>query len=164
MADHVDPLTFRRLLGSFATGVTVVTARETGGSPAGMTASAVAAVSIDPPLLLVCVRTDTDFHGVLAAAETFALNVLAENQEDLSQRFAGDYATRFQGVAHGGTPEGPPLLDAVAAHILCVPWKTLDAGDHTVFFGLVTGGESFDRRPLVHFRSLYAVTRPSRSR
>jgi flavin reductase (DIM6/NTAB) family NADH-FMN oxidoreductase RutF len=157
-----SPTQFRQLLGRFATGVTVVTALDPEGRPAGMTASAVSSVSLEPPLLLVCVGHQADFHPVIAAAPRFALNVLAADQEHLSRRFAASDTDRFAGVPCRSGPHGVPLLEGVVAHILCDRRSREEAGDHTVFIGLVTGGETFDRPPLLYFGSQYTSTREPR--
>ncbi|HXV86142.1 MAG TPA: flavin reductase family protein [Gemmatimonadales bacterium] len=154
----VDPALFRQLLGRFATGVTVVTAVDAQGRPGGMTASAIAAVSLNPPLLLVCVNRGTDFVGTLAPAATFAVNVLARDQESLSRRFAADGVDRFAGVPWTRGPAGVPLLEGVLAHVVCQNVDRHEAGDHSVFFGRVVGGQAFDRFPLVHFRGDYTST------
>ncbi len=137
----VEPPHFRQLLGRFATGVTVVTARGPDGGPVGMTASSVASVSLDPPLLLVCVDR---------------LNVLAADQEALSRRFAADDEHRFDGVGYKENRQGIPVLDGALASIECVKQTAVPGGDHTVFFGLVTGGSVTDRRPLLYYRGGYA--------
>lgn len=154
----VDPARFRQLLGRFATGVTVVTALDLQGRPAGMTASAVSSVSLEPPLVLICVGHQADFHPVISAAPRFALNVLAGDQEHLSRQFAASDADRFAGVGCRSGPQGVPLLEGVVAHILCDAWGRHEAGDHTLFLGLVTGGETFERPPLLYFRSEYTST------
>ena len=157
-----DPVQFRQLLGRFATGVTVVTALDPRGRPAGMTASSVSSVSLEPPLLLVCVGHQADFHPTISAAPRFAVNVLAADQEPLSRQFAAPDGDRFAGVRYRSDPHGVPLLDGVVAHVLCDSWGRQEAGDHTVFFGLVTGGETFDRPPLVYYRSRYTSTNDPR--
>ncbi len=162
MVPPADPTQFRQLLGRFATGVTVVTARDAQGRPAGMTASALSAVSLDPPLLLVCVGHQADFHQVIRTAPRFAVNVLAADQEHLSRQFAATGGDRFAGIPYRAGPEGVPLLDGVVAHLLCDRWGQHEAGDHSVFFGLVTGGETFERPPLLYFRSGYTSTNESR--
>ena len=102
MTTHgVDPAQFRQLLGRFATGVTVLTTRDARGRPIGMTASSVASVSLDPPLLLVSVDRRHDMHPAMQAASRFVLNVLAADQEALSRRFAAEHPDRFEiGRAH----------------------------------------------------------------
>lgn len=151
----VDAALFRRLLGSFATGVAVVTARDAAGQPAGMTASAIASVSLEPPLLLVCIWQQSDFHDVLAAADHFGLSVLADGQEPVSRRFASEVADRFDGVPWNAHASGVPLLEGAAAHIVCARRGGLPAGDHTVFLGEVMAGTAFDRGPLLHVRGAY---------
>jgi flavin reductase (DIM6/NTAB) family NADH-FMN oxidoreductase RutF len=151
----VDPATFRSLLGSFASGVTVVTVRDRAGRLAGMTATSVASVSLVPPLVLVCVGHEATFFGPMRRATQFALNVLAEGQEDLSRQFAAEVSDRFAGIAHTIDGSGLPLLDGAAAHILCKTQGAHAAGDHTIFLGLVIGGACFPRPPLLHFRGAY---------
>jgi len=158
VAPSIHPTQFRQLLGRFATGVTVVTALDPSGRPAGMTASALSSVSLDPPLLLVCVGREADFHEAISAAPRFAVNVLAADQEQLSCQFAATGGDHFAGVAYHAGPDGVPLLDGVVATVLCDRWGKHEAGDHTVFFGLVTGGETFERPPLLYFRSRYTTT------
>jgi flavin reductase (DIM6/NTAB) family NADH-FMN oxidoreductase RutF len=135
--------------------VAVVTTRGTAGELAGMTASAVSSVSLDPPLLVVCVDRATDFHPHIAAAPRFALSVLAADQETLSRRFASEAEDRFSGVGYALDEHGLPLLDGATAHIVCQRWDARPAGDHTLFLGLVLGGTAHPRPPLVHFRGGY---------
>ncbi|MDH4350106.1 MAG: flavin reductase family protein [Gemmatimonadota bacterium] len=151
----MDPIRFRQLLGSFATGVAVVTARDRGGAPTGMTASAIASVSLEPPLLLVCVWEDADFHAVIAAAEHFCLNILAEGQGDVSRRFATDTGDRFATLAWQPHATGVPVLADTAAHIVCARHAAHTAGDHTIFVGRVIDGRATDRPPLLHVRGAY---------
>ena len=161
----VDAPQFRQLLGRFATGVTVLTTRASrggtraAGAPIGMTASSVALVSLDPPLLLVSVDRHHDMHAALEAASHFVLNVLAADQEALSRRFAEDPADRFDGVGYRENKQGIPVLDGVLAHIECEKRTAIPAGDHTVFLGLVVGGSVTDRRPLLYYRGGYASLR-----
>lgn len=151
----LSPLQFRELLGRFATGVTVITTLDSTGKPAGMTASALSAVSLEPPLLLVCVNRSAEFCTVLQRSARFAVNVLASDQEHLSRRFAAEGIDRFAGVSYETRSAGLPLLSGVVAHIWCEVKGSQDAGDHVVFFGRVVGGQVYDREPLVHFRGRY---------
>ncbi len=156
----VEPPLVRQLLGRFATGVTVVTTRAPGGGePIGMTASSVASVSLDPPLLLVSVDRRHDMHAALEKASHFVLNVLAADQEALSRRFAADAPNRFGGVGSHPNKQGLAVLDGVVAHIECEKQAAIPAGDHTVFVGLVVGGNVTDRRPLLYYRGGYAGLR-----
>jgi flavin reductase (DIM6/NTAB) family NADH-FMN oxidoreductase RutF len=151
----IDLATFRTLMGSFPTGVAVVTSRGGAGELAGMTASALSSVSLDPPLLVVCVDRATDFHRSIEGAPRFAVSVLAADQETLSRRFASETENRFDGVGYTLDQYGLPLLDGAVAHVVCERWDARAAGDHTLFFGLVIGGAAFPRTPLVHFRGGY---------
>ena len=152
----VDAAQFRQLLGRFATGVSVVTARRADGQPVGMTASSLASVSLDPPLLLVSVDHKNDMHGALESSDRFAVNILAADQEALARRFATDDANRFAGVGYREGQHGVPLIDGALAHIECAKHGSVTGGDHTVFFGLVTEGLVSDRRPLLYYRGGYA--------
>lgn len=152
-----SPEHFRLLLGRFASGVTVATTLDECGVAAGMTATAVAAVSLEPPLLLVCVNHDDRFFEVLTQAAAFAINVLAHDQEALSRQFAGEAADRFRNVRYHEGPLGMPLLEGSLAHIVCDRWSAVPAGDHTVFIGRVVDGRVFDRPPLLHFRGDYTT-------
>jgi flavin reductase (DIM6/NTAB) family NADH-FMN oxidoreductase RutF len=150
-----DPAQFRQLLGRFATGVTVLTTRDPAGRPVGMTASSVASVSLEPPLVLVSVDQKNDMYPALRAARRFVLNVLAAGQEAVSRRFAEDHPNRFDGIGYRETDHGIPVLEGVLASIECEKQSEAPGGDHTVFFGLVTGGAVSDRRPLLYYRGGY---------
>jgi len=152
----VDPAQFRQLLGRFATGVTILTTRDREGRPIGMTASSVSSVSLQPPLVLVSVDKSNDMHGALKTAQRFVLNVLAADQEAISRRFAVDHPDRFEGIGYRETKHGMPMLDGVLASIECEKQGETPGGDHTVFFGLVTGGSVTDRSPLLYYRGGYA--------
>jgi flavin reductase (DIM6/NTAB) family NADH-FMN oxidoreductase RutF len=152
----VDPPQFRQLLGRFATGVTVVTSRTPNGEPIGMTASSIASVSLDPPLVLVSVDKAHDMHAALEKGSHFVLNILSCEQEALSRSFAGSDRDRFRGVSYRENERGIAVLDGVVAHIECEKRSTVPGGDHTVFIGLVVGGDATDRRPLLYYRGGYA--------
>jgi flavin reductase (DIM6/NTAB) family NADH-FMN oxidoreductase RutF len=151
-----DAAQFRQLLGRFATGVTVLTTRTPDGRPIGMTASSVASVSLDPPLLLVSVSREHDMHAALESAQYFVLNVLAADQEAISRRFAVDHPDRFSGVGYRLSEYGIAILDGVLASIECEKHAEVPGGDHTVVFGLVVGGVVTDRSPLLYYRGGYA--------
>lgn len=154
--DGVDPALFRELLGRFATGVTILTTKAADGSSIGMTASSVASVSLEPPLVLVSVDRQNEMHGALGTATHFALNILAADQEALSRRFAEVEHHRFDGVAHHASGLGLPLIDGALAYIECARQQAVPAGDHSVFFGLVLHGSVTDQRPLLYYRGGYA--------
>lgn len=152
----VNPALFRQLLGRFATGVTVLTTRDMEGRPVGMTASSLASVSLNPPLLSVCVDFTADMHRALSASGTFVINVLAANQEEISRRFAElPPEERFTGLAWQESSEGLVLLGGALAHIECERFADFPLGDHTLFVGRVTGGAAGDGEPLLYYRGGY---------
>ena len=143
----VDPRLLRRTLGSFATGVTVVTVG--GTEPHGMTANSFTAVSLEPPLILICVRRDAVMHRRLLHCSTFGVSVLAAHQEAVARHFAS--RNRPPGREQFGTADwttgglsGAPLLAEAAARLECEVWQTYEGGDHSIFLGRLL---SFDRRP-----------------
>jgi flavin reductase (DIM6/NTAB) family NADH-FMN oxidoreductase RutF len=151
----VDAPQFRQLLGRFATGVTILTSRTPAGEPVGMTASSIASVSLDPPLILVSVDKSNDMHAALERATHFVLNILSAEQEALSRRFAASEPDRFRGVSYQENERGIAVLDGAVAHLECEKRTAVPGGDHTVFFGLVVGGNATDRRPLLYYRGGY---------
>jgi flavin reductase (DIM6/NTAB) family NADH-FMN oxidoreductase RutF len=135
----------------------VLTVREADGQPAGMTASSLASVSLQPPLLSVCVDHEAELHDLIVAAPEFVVNVLESGQEELSRRFADKHNDRFEGVGYHLGPEGQILLDGALAHIECERFATYPGGDHTIVIGRVTGGDSRDGHPLLYYRGGYAA-------
>jgi flavin reductase (DIM6/NTAB) family NADH-FMN oxidoreductase RutF len=137
-ARALDSQLLRHCLGTFATGVTVVTV---GGADAhGMTANSFTSVSLDPPLVLVCVGRDAHMHGLLLRSETFGVSVLASDQEPVARHFANRRRplgwAQFDEVNWlPGERSGAPLLCDAAAHLECEVWQTYDGGDHTIFLG-----------------------------
>lgn len=157
----IEEAEFRRVLGHFATGVTVVAAQVDGGPPRGMTANAITSVSLDPPLVLVCVEHTADTHDVIAEAEAFAISVLRQDQEAVARRFGSyDPDTKFDGVAHRAASTGAPVLDDAMAWIDCRLWARYDGGDHTIFVGEVVDGDTEDGAPLLYFRGGYGRMGP----
>ena len=154
---EIDPSQFRQLLGRFATGVTILTLATPEGGPLGMTANSVASVSLQPPLLSVCVDREAEMHDVILEAPEFVVNVLASPQEALARRFSDKHENRFDGVGYHLSPEGLILLDGVLAHMVCERHATHPAGDHTIVLGRVVGGATGDGRPLLYYRGGYAA-------
>jgi flavin reductase (DIM6/NTAB) family NADH-FMN oxidoreductase RutF len=147
---------FKRALSRRASGVAIVTARS-GDRVHGMTVSAFTEVSLDPPLVLVCADKNSNTLPVIRAGGVFALNVLARDQQELSNRFAvkKDEDKRFEGLELDAGRTGAPLLRGVAVNIDCRVFAEHDAGDHVLFIGRVEEVRSFDREPLLHFRGGY---------
>jgi flavin reductase (DIM6/NTAB) family NADH-FMN oxidoreductase RutF len=153
----LDADSFRAVLGRFASGVTVVTARTTDGRDHGMTVSAFCSLSLSPPLVLVCVDTAAIMHGVLAQATHFGVNMLAAGQEALSRRFAvKDADVRFDGVGYSRGQTGAALLDDVLAYVECRLTDRHQSGDHSIFVGEVIAAMARAERPLLYYRGGYA--------
>ncbi len=152
---------FRRVLGHFATGVTVVTSADPEGRVNGLTASAVASVSLDPPLVLVCVDRTADTHGAIERSGSFAINVLAEDGEALSRRFA-DYPAeeKFEGIAFRRAATGAPVLERALAWVDCELRHSHEGGDHTIFVGEVVAGDAVEGAPLLYYRGGYGRLTP----
>lgn len=132
----LDPIAFRNFFGFFATGVTVLTTSNH-GKPLGMTANAVSSLSLDPMLLLVCIDQGASVHRAVQDAGSFALNILAEDQQHLSTLFAshGEPDEPLGGVAHHSGLTGAPLLDGTLAWVECELRERFRGGDHTIFVG-----------------------------
>ena len=151
----IDKATFKRVLGSFAAGVTVVTTVGDNGAPYGLTATAFTSVSIDPPLVLVCVDKKAESHSHFHTSRIFAVNFLALGQEDLSRRFAVSGGDKFGDLVTSSATSGAPLLTGTLGYVDCRTVTVVDAGDHTVFIGQVEAADAFDLAPLMHFRGAY---------
>lgn len=153
----IDSDLFRAVLGRFASGITVITTRDTAGTPHGMTVSAFSSLSLDPPLILVCVANDATMAPLLAATETFAVNVLSAGQEAMSRRFAGKIDDRFAGVGYHGGTLGDPILEDVLASLECRIVARHPAGDHVIVVGQVEDAAVHEGKPLLYYRGGYAV-------
>jgi flavin reductase (DIM6/NTAB) family NADH-FMN oxidoreductase RutF len=156
---------FRHALGRFASGVTVLTVRGEHGQPHGMTASAFCSVSLEPPLVLVCVDHQARTHRLMQKADFFGINVLREDQRDLSEYFARRERDAEQpgaerlGVHYKNTANGTPMLDRALAEIECRLVAAHPAGDHTVYVGQVEELHSHEGEPLIYFRGAYRALR-----
>ncbi|MEM3638147.1 MAG: flavin reductase family protein [Conexivisphaerales archaeon] len=139
-------------------GVTVITT-SINGSLYGMTASSFTSVSLQPPLILVAISKSTKLHEVFTSARVFAVNLLAEDQKSVSDRFAGreNVKDRFKGIKFD-LVEGCPIIKGVRAYLLCSIWSTYEAGDHTLLLGQVMkGARVSNRRPLAYYQQQYAT-------
>lgn len=155
----VDPVTFRRVMGSFASGVSVVTTLDARGRPRGFTCSALCSVSSSPPLLLSCVNSLSSTMRAIIDQGHFAVNILGVRCRDISQSFASlGNDGKFDQVAWApGRVTGMPLLQETIAHAECELSGTVDAGDHTMLLGRIVGGDAVpERSPLTYWRGDYA--------
>jgi len=159
----IDPKALRRCLGSFATGVTVVTTRH-GKKDYGITVNSFTSVSLDPPLVLWCLARTSRTYPVFTAAKHFVINVLSVDQVTVSNRFAFRSDDDFPGdVAFSRAVGDAPLLEGVCAHFQCRRTEIFDGGDHVVVVGEVIDFAGSDRPGLVYREGQYAVadTHPS---
>jgi len=150
---------FRRALGTFATGVTIITVDD-GGAVQGMTANAFASVSLDPLLVLVCVDRKAQTHAHLRARKRFGVNVLAAGQRAVSEYYAKpphtpDRAEQEAGAHFDRTHHGTPVLHGALAYLECRLHTTQDAGDHTIFIAEVEEVVVREGEPLLYFRGQY---------
>ncbi len=150
----VDASDFRQALSRFATGITVVTvATET--ELHGMTASSFASVSIEPPQVLVALDKRSRTRALVTQTGSFAINVLAAHQEDVSRAFASTGPKPFDRLVHQRGENGAPLLDGALAYLECTTSQVIDGGDHDVLIGLVTRCTTNDGAPLIYFDRAY---------
>jgi flavin reductase (DIM6/NTAB) family NADH-FMN oxidoreductase RutF len=153
----VDPRVLRDVLGHFASGVTVVTA-STAAGPIGFTCQSFSSLSLDPPLVVFAPARTSSTWPQLRAIGRFCVNVLAEDQTDLSGTFARSGVDKFAGVHWRPSRLGQPMLDDVVAWIDCELWAEYDGGDHTLVAARVLDlGADPDRRPLLFHRGSYGL-------
>lgn len=134
---QIDPRALRTAFGSFLSGVTVVTTRNEDDQLFGFTANSFSSVSLDPPLLLVCPGRFLSSFEMFEACKHFAVSVLAEGQEEVSNTFAGYKGDRFGKIAWKEDQQGVPLIDGAAAHFSCKTSQVIPAGDHIILLGEV---------------------------
>lgn len=152
----LDRLSFRRALGTFATGVTVVTAQTTSGELLGVTVSSFNSVSLDPPLVLFSLDRQASSAAAYEAVSHFAINVLECGQIDLCERFARPLSDKWNGVGYERGEGGAPVFAESLAVFECRSWATYDGGDHVIFVGEVLRLRSRDDgNPLLFHGGVY---------
>ena len=147
----------RRALGAFATGVTVVTTMDADGSPRGFTANSFTSVSLDPPLILVCLAKRAASCPVFQAAESFAVNILSEDQKAVSTAFSSPGVDRFTTVDWSARATGCPILADVVAWLDCRMQEVVDAGDHYILIGRIVDYDYAPASPLGFCRGAYVT-------
>ena len=158
----VDRDTFKRTLGSWASGVTIVTSQHA-GERMGMTVSAFSSVSLDPPLVLICADKASNTNTLIHASRTFTVNVLGREQSALSNLFADKKreAVRFDGLDCKTGASGCPRLPGALAHLDCRVRDVVDAGDHILYVGSVEAAHiDAEQEPLVYWRGGYQKLTP----
>lgn len=151
----IDPRELRNAMGLFATGVTIITTKDTTGKPFGLTANAFSSLSLDPPLLLVCIDKKVDCYACFDESKVFVVNFLARNQEDLSTRFATKGIEKFEGVSYTLGSLGVPLLDGALAHLECKVAACYEGGDHTIYTGEIQSMATSEAEPLLFYQGKY---------
>ena len=152
----IDQQEFRSVMGHFATGVTVITTHDGKGGLHGLTANAVSSVSLDPPLLLFCLDKGSASYDSFAASNVFAVNILSNEQEVLSRKFAKKSDDKFVGVGYRIGRTGAPVLNDVLAHVECEIRHAFEAGDHTIYVGeAIEIAMDAETDPLLYFRGGY---------
>ena len=155
-----DMRDFRSALGTFATGVTIMTARGRDGEPVGLTVNSFASVSLDPPLVLWSQSLYAQSLAAFQEASHFVVNVLAADQVELSQRFAGAHDNRFLNVEHVVPEHGAPVIAGCAAHFECRNEARYYGGDHIIFLGRVERYAHTKRPTLMFCHGRYMRGRP----
>jgi flavin reductase (DIM6/NTAB) family NADH-FMN oxidoreductase RutF len=145
----------RRVMGHFATGVTVITSLRASGEMHGLTANAFSSVSLVPPLLLICVDKKAESYPCFEESKVFTVNILSAEQEALSRKFAVSGGNKFEGVSYRVGANGVPILDGSIAYLECRLSGSMDAGDHTVYLGEIEQAETHEAKPLLFFRGGY---------
>ena len=146
---------FRRACGRFATGVTIASVVDAKGVPHGLTVSSFTSVSLDPPLILICLGHEVSAIHHFRTATHFGINVLAEDQRALSERFARRGQDRFDGVAWQPGVTGVPLLPGVLAAIECAVHRIVPMGDHDILVGEMVHAQVQEGEPLLHYGGGY---------
>ena len=159
-ANLFDARAFRRALGNFATGVTVVTAATASGRKVGVTANSFNSVSLDPPLILWSIDKRSNSHEVFEEASHFAVNVLAADQIELSNNFARPKDDRFAEIEFEPGKGGAPVFADCSARFHCEKFQQVDGGDHWIMIGKVVAFDDFGRSPLLYHQGAYSMVLP----
>ena len=155
--NRLDDGQLRKAFGSFATGVTVVATREADGTPRGFTANSFSSVSLDPPLLLVCIAKSALSLRVFQEAPCFSVNILEQSQAEVSRIFASQAVDKFDRVPWDKGVSEIPLLRGSLARFTCETDRQIDAGDHAILLGKVVGFDYQNGTPLSYFRGKYGT-------
>lgn len=154
-SEPFDPRALRSALGTFATGVTIVTTTGVDGTPVGLTCNSFSSVSLSPPLVLWSLSLRSPNLSNFLQAPHFAINILAADQRALAQRFAQPIAGKFEGVGYTRGAAEVPLLDGAAAQLVCRNETRYYSGDHVIFIGHVLSYTHRDCVPLIFYRGRY---------
>ncbi len=151
----LDSKEIRNVMGHFATGVTVITTKDKAGVPAGLTANAFTSLSLNPPLVVICVDKTVQCYACFEESKAFVVNILNEDQEELSRRFATKGIEKFEGISWHLGELGVPILDGTMGTIECRVADSFEGGDHTVYLGEIVNATAQGERPLLFFKGKY---------
>lgn len=157
----IDKSAFRNALGSFVTGVTIVTARDRDGKPVGLTANSFNSVSLDPPMVLWSLSLGSASLPAFRDAKAWAVHVLACDQQAMSDRFARRGVDKFAGLSPADGPEGAPLIEGYAARFGCRARFEYEGGDHAIFLGEVVDFDRSEADPLIYHGGRYGRVMPA---
>lgn len=157
---NLDPVSFRAALSRFASGVTILTMRDAAGTDHGMTATAFSSLSLDPPLILICIARSASMFEPLTQAQRFAVNILSDDQQQVSRAFAAKDSDRFGGFIFERGIGDVPILVGAHAHLECRVHARHEAGDHTIIVGEVEACATGEGSPLLYYRGTYGRFAP----
>jgi len=146
---------FRHALGRFASGVTIVTTKDADGNLHGITVSAFCSVSLEPPLILICIDKNTGSHHALTQTDSFVVNLLREDQQHISDRFASFLHSKFETLEYHSGIDDLPVLEDALANLECRLVNSHDNGDHTIFVGQIERAAINDGKPLLYWHGNY---------
>ena len=151
----VSEATFRHACAQFATGVAIATVMDESGAPHGLTINSFTSVSLQPPLVLICIDYRAQVLQLFLRASHYGVNVLRDSQQEISNRFAYRGEDRFSGVSWSPGQTGVPILDESLACLECATRQVIDGGDHTILLAEVVSIHTADGDPLLYFNSRY---------
>ena len=151
----IDAQELRRVMGHFATGVTVITTKDADGAPQGLTANAFMSLSLNPPLVIISVDKGATCYNCFAPGNGFTVNFLSEDQEDISRRFATKGVDKFADLKWRPGQNGAALIDGALASVECKISQCHDGGDHTIVVGEILNVGANGDRPLLFFKGKY---------
>ena len=153
----IDQREYRNAVGCFATGVTVITTLDPGGDKVGITANSFTSLSLDPPLVLFCVDAGINSFEAFESCRHFNVNVLRENQQNLSNNFAKSSDDKWNGIEHGYGENGCPVFEDALAVLECDKHEMFEGGDHLIMIGKVTrmNYDCDQGRPLLYYKGAY---------
>jgi len=158
----VGPQAFLRACAQFSTGVAIATVLDSAGAPHGMTINSFTSVSLEPPLVLICIDHKARILDQLLTSNFFAINILRDTQQDLSERFARPGEDRFGAVQWYPGETGMPLIPDALATLECAVFQRIPAGDHTILIGEVVSAVRHEGSPLLFFSSSYQALAPQK--